>query len=80
MATKHDLQNWVLKALDDLGGSGSVTEVCRAVWNRREQELRESGDLFYTWQYDIRWAAQRLRNDRLLTPVSRGDRSWRIAK
>lgn len=80
MATKHDLRTWVLEALGDLGGSGSVTEVSRVVWSRHEQDLRESDNLFYTWQYDIRWAAQTLRNDRLLAPASRGDRSWRTAK
>lgn len=28
-----------------------------------EQELRDAGDLFFSWQYDLRWAAQALRNE-----------------
>ncbi len=46
----------------------------------QEHELRSSGDLFFTWQYDIRWAAQYLRNIGYLHPVE-GDRSapWELA-
>jgi hypothetical protein len=62
MATKYDLQQWVEDALRSLGGSGSVVEVAREIWGKHEQELRDSGDLFYTWQYDMRWAAQALRD------------------
>ncbi|MGH7899842.1 MAG: hypothetical protein ACREQQ_17940 [Candidatus Binatia bacterium] len=24
--------------------------------------MKQAGDLFYTWQYDLRWAAKRLRD------------------
>jgi len=61
MATKYDLQRWVEEALTSLGGSGTVVEVAREIWLRHEPDLRSSGDLFYTWQYDMRWAAQALR-------------------
>lgn len=60
MASRHDLTDWVLEALRNLGGSASVLEVCKEVWKLHESELRR-GDLFYTWQYDIRWAALVLR-------------------
>ena len=39
-----------------------------------------SGDLFYTWRYDIRWAAQTLRDSGVLKPdheVPRG--VWQLA-
>lgn len=62
MATKYDLQQWVEEALVSLGGAGTVVEVAREIWRHHEPELRESGDLFYTWQYDMRWAAQALRD------------------
>lgn len=61
MATRHDLDSWVREALDVLGGRGTVVAVARIVWQRHEDELKSSGDLFYTWQYDMRWAANRLR-------------------
>ena len=61
MATKHDLPNWILEALRDLGGRATIVEVAKHIWTHREGELKDSGDLFYTWQYDMRWGAQMLR-------------------
>lgn len=74
MADKSDLQIWVLESLRFLGGTGSVIEVCKHVWQVHEADLRASGDLFYLWQYDIRWAAQALRDRGLLERVD-GDRN-----
>ena len=62
MPTKHDLRDWVEDALKSLGGRGTVVDVARVIWRDHEAELRASGDLFYTWQYDMRWAAQTLRD------------------
>jgi hypothetical protein len=79
MATKEDLVPWVIEALCELGGRGSVTDVCRIVWHRHEAELRASGDLFYTWQYDIRWAAQKLRDEgRLRSMEGRRRGPWEL--
>ena len=81
MLTKKDLPRLVVEALEQLGGSGSVVEVCRQVWESRRDELEASDDLFFTWQYDIRWAAQVLRNDGTLNPTSRGAGSrWVLAR
>ena len=30
------------------------------VWDNYEKDLRASGDFFYTWQYDLRWAGDGL--------------------
>lgn len=35
-------------------------------WEKYEEELANSGDLFYTWQHDIRWAATHLRDKQIL--------------
>ena len=58
---KEDLPDLLYKTIDSIGGEGSIVEICRAFWNQYESELKRSGDLFYTWQYDIRWAATTLR-------------------
>lgn len=44
-----------------LGGTASLLDVSKEVRRRHEDDLRASGDLFYTWQYDLRWAATKLR-------------------
>jgi hypothetical protein len=74
MATKYDLADWVVDALRALGGSASLIAVCRQIWEQHEAELRRSGDLFFTWQYDTRWAAYRLRVQRRLRPASESPR------
>lgn len=81
MATKYDLQPWITEALIALGGSGTVVEVAREIWQRHEPELRESGDLFYTWQYDMRWAAQALRDTGRAKPTKGSRRGiWEITE
>jgi hypothetical protein len=61
MTTKHDLEDWIVEALRAKGGSAGLVEICQHVWEHHEDELREADRLFYTWQYDIRWAATSLR-------------------
>lgn len=56
----------MLEAVRHCGGEASVIEVARHIWRNHQGELEASGDLLYTWQYDMRWAAQRLRNDGVL--------------
>lgn len=70
MATKHDLGDWIVDALRSNQGSARLIEICRQVWEQHEDELRVSGDLFFTWQYDIRWAATNLRHGGILKPAS----------
>ena len=69
MVTREILIGWVLEAVSALGGSGHVADVAREIWKRHEMDLGAAGDLFYTWQYDMRWAAQQLRNSGKLKDV-----------
>lgn len=81
MAERNDLKVWVVEALRQLGGAGSIVQVCQRVWQMYEAELRASGDLFFTWQYDIRWAAQHLRNVGLLVPVDNSrTKDWTLSR
>jgi hypothetical protein len=48
MAPNNILRDWITEALGKLGGSGSVVDVCKTIWNNHKGELRESGDLFFT--------------------------------
>lgn len=80
MSDRGVLKEWVVEALGDLGGSGRVLDVCKHVWRAHRAELEAAGDLFYTWQYDIRWAAQVLRAEGFLE-AAKGDRRapWTLA-
>ncbi len=61
MLARDDLKGLVMEALKERG-KGTVLEVCKYIWKHHEADLRDSGDLFYKWQYDVRWAAQKLRD------------------
>ena len=81
MAERSDLQLWVLRALADLGGHGTIVQVARYIWDAHEDDLRDSDDLFFTWQYDLRWAAYRLRKSGHLVPVGgRRDQDWTLSE
>ncbi|RLP28342.1 hypothetical protein [Mesorhizobium sp. YM1C-6-2] len=68
MATKGDLVDWVVEALKAAGGAGTLLYVAKYIWEHHEKELR-STDLFYTWQYDMRWAATELRKRGTMVPA-----------
>ena len=66
MASKLDLLPWLENALRTLGGRGKIPQICEKIWEAHETDLRSSGDLFYTWQYDVRWAANQLRQNKVM--------------
>ncbi|MHB8382334.1 MAG: hypothetical protein ACYDC3_08335 [Candidatus Binataceae bacterium] len=75
------LDDWVRDAIQQLGGSVSLVEVAKKIWNDHEGELRKGGNLFYTWQYDMRWAAERLRKQGTLKSASISPRGiWELSR
>lgn len=81
MITRNDMKDWVIEALNSMGGQGRPKDVARYIWNHYENELKHSGDFLYTWQYDVRWAAQYLRDNGVLKPVNRRtDLPWELSK
>ena len=61
MATLEELTQWLIECLKANGGKATIIEVCKCIWESHREDLAAAGDLFYTWQYDVRWAATRLR-------------------
>jgi hypothetical protein len=59
--TRDQLPSLIEQALTSLGGTAALARVSEWIWAHREGDLRLSGDLFFTWQYDMRWAAQRMK-------------------
>ena len=80
MASKEDLQTWVREALSAHGGRASIVEVAQHIWTHNEMALRESGDLLFTWQYDMRWAANVLRRNGVMKAVGLSSRGiWELS-
>jgi hypothetical protein len=77
--TREDLPHVVEEALRALGGTAPLVKVAEAIWKTHESDLKASGDLFYTWQYDMRWAAQQLRDKHKLTySDDQGRKVWQL--
>lgn len=79
MAQKKHLTGWILEAVARHSGEATIVEVCKDVWNHHESELRDSGSLFYTWGYDIRWARQWLRDNGYLLPPEECKKGFWVA-
>jgi uridine phosphorylase len=76
---RERMQRWVLEAVAECGGKATIVETAKQIWLRHESDLKASGDQFYTWQYDMRWAADHLRRLNKLKLDKVGSRSlWRI--
>ena len=69
MSDKHVLQDWVREALLALGGRAKLVDVAKEIWSQHEDDLKNSRDLFYTWQYDMRWSATALRRAGIMKPT-----------
>lgn len=80
-SSRASLEGWIIEALEQSGGAATLVDVTRRIWDQHQSDLEEAGDLFFTWQYDLRWAAHRLRRRRLLkaaedSPLGR----WELAR
>ena len=49
----------------------------KEVWRRHQPDIESTGDLVYIWQYDLRWAAHKLRKEGRLAANERGE-PWRL--
>ena len=77
--SKAILGEWIIEALQDFGGRATLVDVCRHVWEHHEVDLASAGALFYTWQYDIRWAATQLRTIGKIRAASQSPRGvWEL--
>jgi len=75
MSANSQLKFWILDALSDLGGSGKIVEICEHIWRHHDDDLKASGDLFYTWQYAMRWSGQELQHEGKLSKAGK-NRTW----
>ena len=72
---RETLKDYTIDAIRDLGGEATHIDIARHVWRCHKNELRSSGDFFYRWQYDLRWAVTNLMRDGLIEKRGRRNRS-----
>jgi hypothetical protein len=75
---RNDLPDAILEAVKANGGNATIPQICKHIWDNHENDLRKAGELFYTWQYEMRWAGQKLRKSGDLLPANRKVREWRV--
>ena len=63
---KHDLQNIIVNILKNNNNKGDIIYISKCIWKDYSESLKISGDIFYTWQYDFRWAATELRKKNII--------------
>jgi hypothetical protein len=44
---RNTMADWVIEALRDMGGSGTILGICKKVWQQHGTEITNSGDIFY---------------------------------
>ena len=78
---RRSVGDLIIKALNQNSGSADIITICRYVWNNYEMDLRQSGEFFYSWQYDIRWAATKLREENILKPAESSPKGiWELVE
>ncbi len=76
---RSDLKDAVLAAVRALGGRAHLIQIAKYIWDNHKNEL-EASPLLYTWQYDMRWAATRLRQEKVLKSAESSDKGiWELA-
>lgn len=79
--TMDDLKEAVFQAVVSLGGKAKLIEIAKQVWADHEIDLRDSGDRFYKWQYEMRWAAKTLRDEGRFAPADGSPKGiWVVQK
>jgi len=61
---RKDLPDILYDIIDKLGGRAQMMDIFKSFWAKYKHELKETDDMFYTWNYDIRWAATQLRKEK----------------
>jgi hypothetical protein len=68
------LKGLIIDALISYGGVATMLNVSKWIWENHQSDLEEKGDLFYRWQYEMRWAATSLRKEGTLLPPDMSDK------
>ena len=76
----QSMRPMVIAALEYHGGTATMIEVAEFIWANNEEDLRRSGDLFFRWQYVMRWSATTLRKEGVMLTAADCERgTWALA-
>jgi hypothetical protein len=76
---KHDFKAWVADALRELGGSATLSQLNKTVWQRRGSAFVMDDELAYSWQYETKRAAEQLRKEGVVVPANESPRGvWSL--
>lgn len=78
MTLRTDMKPWVTEALGRLSGEATIDSVAEDIWVHHEADIRAHTKGLWTWQYEMRWAAQSLQ-DSDGTLIKTG-RTWKLVK
>src|SRR5712672_3377116 len=74
------MKDWVVEALNGLGGRGTILDISKHVWETHEDDIRAAGDLVNEWQYELRWSGDLLRKSGLIkSSRSNNKGTWELA-
>ena len=77
---RKDLCPWIVEALNAFNGSAKIIKVKAYILDHHGDELKDSGNLFFTWNDDIFWAATQLRAQGTLKKAKATSKSvWELA-
>ena len=78
--TRADLMGAVHAGVKAHKGRASIRQVAKHIWDNNSKVLQASPALLYTWQYDMRWAATKLRHEGVLKPADDCEKGmWELA-
>jgi hypothetical protein len=80
MDIREDIQPWIIDALRENGGNATITQVAKHVWEHHKEDISKDEFALYNWQYEMRWAAGKLRKTRQLKAAAASTRgTWFLA-
>lgn len=73
---KTDLPDIVIEALKHYNKKSHHIDIAKYIHNNYEHILKMSGDIYYEWQYLIRWAATHLRKSGIMKNAQYSDKGF----
>lgn len=74
--TRNELPKILCEILKGFGGRAKMMDVFKEFWRLYGNKMSPSEDIFYTWNYDIRWAATKLRKNGIMRQAKEQENTY----